>query len=687
MGITVLRRLRYWIGSLKLRLALASFVLIAASVAFTVVFVLRDMEDRSQRAVLASESANAERYAALLSSRLVGLQTSLRAATGRLPKVPLTDSRALVRFLEEEAVLRAMFDNVFVLSADGRLLANADAGGIHPGSFYDNPNAADRSYFRLTVQRKRSVVSEPIIGRDSREPAIVVTMPLLDRRGAVVGVLGGGLSLLRHSLVSEVTRERADDRDPVVSIIIDAAGRIVSHPDPSRIFTDARREPRFAAGVVHWTDEGLPIDPQGSSARLGDRVVAFAGVPDADWVVFRSAPAEVLLGGPAAGRSQAAWMGAAVALIGGLVIMLAVFALLRPLRQLERRALRLLDDDLAASEGWPRTGGELGELTRVFRHVMRQRAASRESADALLEKMRAVLAKAPVGIAFVRNNHFELVSAECERLFGREPGSMTGRPTSIIGPDEAAYRAFRAKIGRVFAGGGQVDQEEEVQRADGSRFWARLRGAPLRIDAVDSGTIWIFTDATEARSRREHLSWHATHDPLTRLVNRHEFERRLAEQLHERRETERAAALFIDLDHFKAVNDSAGHAAGDEMLRRIAAIFSVRARADDTVARIGGDEFAVILRGCDRASAERVAHDLCQRVQDCELEHGVVRLTVGASIGVVEIDTRFDTVADVMAAADAACYEAKRGGRNAVRTYRGDSEPDEDDAEIDFIPI
>jgi diguanylate cyclase (GGDEF)-like protein/PAS domain S-box-containing protein len=675
MGQFVLRRLHYWVGSLKLRLALASFVLIAASVAFTVVFVLRDMEQRSQRAVLGSESANAERYAALLSARLVGLQTSLRAAATHVPPALLHDENALARLVESSAVLRAMFDSVFVLSADGHVLVNADANGVHPGSFYSNPSAADRSYFKLTLQRRRSVISEPIIGRDSHEPQIVVTMPLVDAHGELIGVLGGGLSLLRHSLVSEVTRQRNDEHDPVVSIITDARGRIVSHPDPTWIFNDAAREPRFTAGVASWTEQGQPIDPQGTAARLDGQVVAFAGVPDADWVVFRSAPAEVLLGGPVAGRTQAAWIGAGVALIGGVVMLLVVLALLRPLRQLEVRALRLLDDDLAASEGWPRIGGELGELTRVFRHVMRQRAAMRRSTDELVDKMRAVLAKSPVGIAFVRNGHFELVSTECERLFGYAPGSMTGRSTGLIAPDEESYQRFLSQIAAVYAGGGQVDQEEEVRRADGSSLWVRLQGAPLRLDDIEAGTIWIFNDATESRSHREHLSWHASHDPLTRLVNRREFERRLAEQLQERRETERAAALFIDLDHFKAVNDSAGHAAGDEMLCRIAAIFTSRARADDTIARIGGDEFAVILRGCDRASAERVAQDLCERVRACELEHAGTRLSVGASIGVVEIDGRFESVPDVMAAADAACYEAKHAGRNGVRTYRGVTSP------------
>ena len=177
-----------------------------------------------------------------------------------------------------------------------------------------------------------------------------------------------------------------------------------------------------------------------------------------------------------------------------------------------------------------------------------------------------------------------------------------------------------------------------------------------------------FTDITEARGQRERLSWTATHDPLTDLVNRRAFEARLTEQLRERRR-EGACALFIDLDHFKAVNDSAGHAAGDALLKDIAAVLAQRVRASDTVARLGGDEFAVLLRGCDRAAASRIAEQMRAAVARYRLDWNGLRLQVGASIGLVQIDDSLHDVAAVMAAADAACSAAKRAGRNSVQSH------------------
>ena len=299
-----------------------------------------------------------------------------------------------------------------------------------------------------------------------------------------------------------------------------------------------------------------------------------------------------------------------MAVAGGLIILLVMLALLRPLRQLEQRALMLLTD-ATAHGGWPSAGGELGELARVFQHVMQRQAAMRGESDELLVKMRAVMANAPVGIAFTRLGRFELVSDEFARMFGYDSAQVQGMQSHVICPSDEAHLAFMRLATETFAAGGTCDAERELVRADSSRFWARLQGAPVRAGDSHAGTIWIFTDITESRRHREQLSWSASHDELTGLVNRREFELRLDEEIGERADAEPSAALFIDLDRFKAVNDSSGHAAGDVLLKNIAAILLGRARAHDTVARIGGDEFAVLLRGCDPRAAERIAASIC----------------------------------------------------------------------------
>ena len=669
MGRNLLDQLRYARGSLKLRLALTGIVLIGLSVAFTVFLVLRDMGERTERAILDTQIGDAERLAGVLSSRLVTLQLGMRSAAAAIPLDALDDPQAVIDFLQNRRVLRTQFDSIFVAAPDGRLLAIADSKGIRdPGI-----TVADRAYFRKTLEEARPMVSEPIVGRAAGEPLIVLTMPVPGKQGGTAAVMGCSLKLATRALLGDLTRAGSSEYDPVTTIITDSMGRIISHPDRQWILRDAQTEPRIAAAVERWVSQGRPVEPQGSARRVGDRVVAMAGVPDSDWVIFRTAPAEVLLGGPAAGRRQALWIGAVVALTGGGIILLATLLMLRPLRRLEQRALRLLDDDLAADEGWPRVGGELGALSRVFRHVMQQRAASQKASAELFAKMRAVMGNAPVGIAFTRLGHFELVSDQFNRMFGHDGDQLLGQPTHLICTSEEEHKALGIRVAAAFAAGQMFDEEVELVRADGSRFWGRRQGAPVRAGDTAAGTIWIVTDITESRSQREQLSWKAAHDPLTDLVNRREFEALLAEQLaeqsSERRRGAAASVLFMDLDRFKAVNDSAGHAAGDELLKNVAAILTQRVRAGDAVARLGGDEFAVLLRSCDRQTAERVAQQICDRVQAHRLHWHGLSLQVGASIGVVQIDASLTDVAAVMLAADAACYEAKRAGRNAVRSH------------------
>jgi diguanylate cyclase len=666
----VIRRLHYLIGSLKLRLALAGLVLIGASVALTVVLVLQAMEQRSQRAVLDSEVANVERIGLVLSAKIVSLQRALRASSEQVPVDRLSHPEAVAAFLEQQKVLRSLFDSVFVAGADLHLIAVAESGAVRSTDI----DASDRSYIRRTVRDRRPVISQPGISRTSGTPMFVMTMPLFDRDGKVSAILIGGMKLSTNALLNDLTRPAMDDHDPVSTIVTDSEGTIVSHKDPAWLMRKAASDPHFAAAMAHWQAEGAPIEPQGSARRLGDDVVAMAGVPDADWLVVRSAPAELLLGGPTAGRRQAILIGSVVAVAGGLIILLVMLALLRPLRQLERRALRLISEGFTAQEAWPQAGGELGELARVFQHVLRQKAEMRKSSDELLVKMRAVMANAPAGIAFTRLGRFELVSDQFARMFGYDGARVPGMQSHVICPSDESHREFMRMATETFAAGGTCDAERELVRADSSRFWARLQGAPVRAGDADAGTIWIFTDITESRRHREQLSWSASHDELTGLANRREFELRLDEEIGERADAQPAAALFIDLDRFKAVNDSSGHAAGDVLLKNIAAILVGRARSHDTVARIGGDEFGVLLRGCDPIAAERIAASICLRVAEHRLAWGVgaqaQSLSVGASIGIVAIDATFADVKDVLKAADEACYEAKRAGRGIVRTYR-----------------
>jgi diguanylate cyclase (GGDEF)-like protein/PAS domain S-box-containing protein len=218
---------------------------------------------------------------------------------------------------------------------------------------------------------------------------------------------------------------------------------------------------------------------------------------------------------------------------------------------------------------------------------------------------------------------------------------------------------------------------ELLWRKDGSSFPAEYSVRPLRETGPETehvnGAVIVFRDVSEAQALRHMLSYQATHDALTGLVNRQEFERRLERILIETRgDGEAYTLLYLDLDRFKVVNDTCGHAAGDQLLRQITERLHERLRDRDTLARLGGDEFGVLLEHCPLDQALRIATELRDTARDYRFIWEGKPFAVGASIGVVPLSATTGSVSAALAAADAACYAAKEQGRNRVHLYQPD---------------
>lgn len=206
----------------------------------------------------------------------------------------------------------------------------------------------------------------------------------------------------------------------------------------------------------------------------------------------------------------------------------------------------------------------------------------------------------------------------------------------------------------------------------GKQYAIEDNAAPIRDrDGRLIGVVLVFRDVSERRRTADKIAWQASHDALTGLVNRFEFERRLEHVLRSPIPGERRhAMLYMDLDQFKVVNDTCGHPAGDEMLRQLTGVLTCEVRDQDTLARLGGDEFGLLLTNCSLDDALAVAEKLIDIIQSFRFVWEEKTFTIGVSIGVVEIDEASTSLSALLGAADSACYSAKERGRNRIRVYR-----------------
>ena len=243
--------------------------------------------------------------------------------------------------------------------------------------------------------------------------------------------------------------------------------------------------------------------------------------------------------------------------------------------------------------------------------------------------------------------------------------------------DEDSRRTVESSVEACLREGIVVGAEEHVVlvRADGSEVDVVNTAAPIRAKdgGLLMGAVLVIHDVSRARKMAKQLSYQASHDDLTGLFNRREFERRLGKTVSEVESGRVGHALcYMDLDQFKIVNDTCGHIAGDELLRQFAAILHEKIRDTDTVARLGGDEFGVLFERCDIEVARRIAESLLSRVREFRFIWDDHAFDVGVSIGLVSITSCEQSVTDIMSAADVACYAAKEAGRNLVNVYRLD---------------
>lgn len=310
------------------------------------------------------------------------------------------------------------------------------------------------------------------------------------------------------------------------------------------------------------------------------------------------------------------------------------------------------------------------------------------------EQERARVTLQSIGDAVItidQKGMIDYINPVAEKLTGWTQDQALGQPLDQVMQliDEATLEPAANPMTQALSGNGvrMLSGQAALVRRDGTTIAIDDSAAPIhdRQGRVIGGVL-VFRDVTIARSMAQRISWAATHDALTGLANRREFENRVEAALTSaRNSTKHHVLCFMDLDRFKIVNDTAGHAAGDLLLKQVAQVLQENLRESDTLARLGGDEFCVLLDSCPLERAELIAANLLAAIKNLRFRWEDKSFVVGISIGVVVINNDSPSRAEIFSAADAACYAAKEQGRNRICVFhRADADLAERRRDMDW---
>ncbi|WP_404298661.1 diguanylate cyclase domain-containing protein [Halomonas sp.] len=569
-----------------------------------------------------------------------------------------TDAEIAGRLKGNRSLL-ADFEGVVIIDADGVVIADLPevAGRI-------GLETSSREFFPMMRHSPWPLVSRPFMGRASLQPLVMMLVPRFTVDGEFDGMVGGLLNLAHGQFFRSIASQTFQHQGHVA--IFTAEGEPIFVPDSltGHVKTLQRLNPEdFQLALDGWQGE-TRHELDGESM-----LVAYRQVWQADWVVALMMPRRSVIAPLHAFLERLWWTWLVAALLMLLVTRWWVGRQLTPLHRLEQQIAEIgsgARQQLALSTSLR----ELIQVSDAFNHLEYERS---EALYRLREReafLNAILGSTPTGM-FVADLKGDVTYLNDALLAMLGLGSVASTDDLWQHIHEDDLEDARDLWRHALRQGSDFLRQLRMRDSDGEVLWVEVHASLVRGSDKPLGIVGTVKDITERRHQEALRRWEAEHDPLTGLLNRRGFERRLEEALADFTKTGTPSALILfDLDHFKPVNDEGGHALGDELLRRVSQVVAWETRGSDHLGRQGGDEFGLLLPSCTQEHAERIAESLRDAVARVSVSQAEKEYFVTASIGLTQFMDGDDSIATVLARADAASYAAKHGGRNAVVVHR-----------------
>ena len=630
--------------------AVASLALATLSVAER---GMRDVTGRQQYVSLASA-------AVFIDEELDAKRNVLRAIADSLPAGGAHDGAGLQRFLAAQTVLGKEFYTAAVMSTDGSLLASM--GPVKPQA---GMNLKGRPYFDQTLATRRSVISAPLNGSISGMPIVVVTQPVFDAQGAVRYVLAASVNLRQPDFLGRLGALKPGAGGYLY--IMTSEGVIVEHPDKSRIMQhiDAHgpiSEPtrRAMQGFEGWLT--------GTTTQGVDALFAYHRIASTGWILASVYPMSDAFAPLHAIRSKILLAAVLLAALAGLAGWRVVLRLLQPLERLRRQVHQIRRQRLGIEALQIERRDEIGDLSRDFYSLVAEREIAEAQTRDSERRLKLLTDHVPVVIVYIDREHrYQFINATFEKWFGRSrKESMMQSIREVLG--EEAYQLREAYLQRAFAGE-EVEYEFTIdgEGEAGRRAFQTSYVPDVGESGAVEGVYGLIHEITKTKAVHTALQFAAATDTLTGIANRRRFDEQLAQSMQRTRVARAPMALaYLDIDRFKAINDSLGHKTGDEVLKEFAARLVRGVRASDLVARLAGDEFVIIFEGVNGAAEVRqIGAKIIDAIrQPFELASGPLPVTT--SVGIAIFREGALTPAQLLDLADQALNAANGQGRDGV---------------------
>jgi len=292
-----------------------------------------------------------------------------------------------------------------------------------------------------------------------------------------------------------------------------------------------------------------------------------------------------------------------------------------------------------------------------------------------LKKLSTVVEYSPESILITDiSGVIEYINPKFTAITGYSEAEVNGKKANFFRSENTPDSVYK-ELWETILSGQEWRGELQNRKKNGDLFWAKVCIVPVTDNGVITHFIGIQVDVTKARISSQKISYQANHDMLTGLINRYQFENLLSKSITSAiKENTTHALCFLDLDQFKIINDTCGHMAGDELLRQLSLLLSEHIKSNEILARLGGDEFAILILQSSLEQAEITAQNILQLITDFQFMWQKNIFSIGASIGLAEINKQTKNTTEILISVDSACYAAKDLGRNRIHIYHSDDE-------------